>query len=1032
MGRPDDLELELARRLEEDGELEVPESMLEELSTEELKEFQQAQECLAILKRVRRESTKSQHETLSDETADDDVPKQLGKFRIVHKLGFGGFGIVYLAHDQSLGRDVAIKIPRSQHLLVEEYRQRFEREAKAAAVLAHPAIVPVFESGCIDQLHYITFEFCDGVSLDKWLERTPTISPINAAQAIRHLADAVQHAHSRGVVHRDLKPGNVLLEGVVLPAPGELNGVEEAPFETRCLKIADFGLAKLASENESLTQQGAIVGTPAYMSPEQAKGEPEVGPAADIYSLGVILFQLLTGNPPFVHSKQIETLKAICDSEPTSPRKLNPEVAKDLSAICLKCLEKNPSDRYESTASLRDDLDRFIRQLPVSAREANAVEKTLRWFKRNPRIAGSIVTTILVLVAATITLTLMWLNMKSAWQTSEYHENQSRLQAQQALKQTQNLRDAVNELLTAIANEPSLKSKNMTGFRNRLLTAASRYLRQLQEDIPEDPQLLVEYLRAINSLAIIHEQLGDSQASLDICNDAIELIERKNEPGLLSIHLKILESLATSQLSTGQFSAAAASRQSALTLATEWSSSHPMLDWGNDILISALTETAAGLLSSKDFAGAKKYLDQATQLMEQSYGNVSEWPATHVAFQLLAKNADCCNRTGRTQKGIVMANRAVELFDDLPHSENRESTSNLHRLANLHFVLGVGHSNAGNHDFALQHFGDSAQTQQKLILRHPDVVDYVQGKIGSQLSIGLTHVLQRKWEESEKILSKIGTECEDAIQRFPQQALRFKFFRLKSFNMLQAVYRDSGRLKDARATLEQAMATCEQIKNDSQFSFEHQSEFAFTLNNLGRLDAKEARYQSSVDRFLEAIEILERLAKQQSNGEVIDRLVNALIGVVAGADQLNDFDRAIEYCDQLLDRLPPSDSRQLLFGRTSLKWLIADARFEKAHSRSEQLRRKVKNSPNRSEELFKIASSIASGFEIASKNNGADWQTTWKERFAGQIEGTINELVDAGVSKKELAERLTEAPEFSAIMDTLNKVESIPRSDRCP
>jgi tRNA A-37 threonylcarbamoyl transferase component Bud32 len=265
-------------------------------------------------------------------------------------LGRGGMGLVFKARQQALKRHVALKIIVSGAHAGAAERARFRTEAEAVARLHHPGIVQIYEVGEQAGCPYLALEFVNGGSLAQRLDGTP-MPPRRAAQLLLDLARAVQHAHEQGIVHRDLKPANVLLT------------------ETGAAKIADFGLAKLVDVEQGQTQTGAVLGSPSYMAPEQAEGKARaIGPATDVYALGAILYELLTGRPPFLGASFLETLDQVRTHDPAPPQALQPTVSGDLAAICLKCLEKNPAQRYPSAAALADDLDRFLRGEAIAAR----------------------------------------------------------------------------------------------------------------------------------------------------------------------------------------------------------------------------------------------------------------------------------------------------------------------------------------------------------------------------------------------------------------------------------------------------------------------------------------------------------------------------------------------------------------------------------------------------------------------------------------------------------------------------------------
>jgi WD40 repeat protein len=320
------------------------------------------------------------------------LPAAIGRFRIGRELGRGGFGIVFQAYDPQLGREVALKVPRAEVVFTPELRERFLREARAAAILDHPNLVPVFDAAEVGPVCYIASAYCPGTTLDAWLKaRTEPVPWREAAALVATLAEAVQHAHSQRVVHRDLKPSNVLLQ-----IAGTMDGqsVLETNLHSAVPKITDFGLAKFDSlEPDTVARQyetrsGAILGTPRYMAPEQAVGKPQaVGPAADIYALGAILYEVLTGRPPFVAESVLDTLEQIRSHEPLPPRRLRPKLPRDLETICLCCLQKEPGKRYASAAALAEDLRRYLAGEPIRARPVRAWERLVKLARRRPTVA---------------------------------------------------------------------------------------------------------------------------------------------------------------------------------------------------------------------------------------------------------------------------------------------------------------------------------------------------------------------------------------------------------------------------------------------------------------------------------------------------------------------------------------------------------------------------------------------------------------------------------------------------------------------
>jgi WD40 repeat protein len=335
------------------------------------------------------------------DTPVDSVPRPepagmavtIGRFQVRRELGRGGSGHVFLAHDPQLGRDVALKVPRLDVVLTPELRDRFLQEARAAAGLDHPNLVPVYDAGEVGPVCYIASAYCPGTSLDAWLtSRREPVPWWEAAQLVATLADAVQHAHDRGVLHRDLKPANILLQkSDIRHTKSEMAGDSDFGFRISDFipKITDFGLAKLRAGGEGVqTQSGAIVGTPSYMAPEQAAGRSrEIGPEGDVYALGAVLYELLTGRPPFAGGTALDTLEQVRSLEPVSPRRLRHGLPRDLETITLKCLEKEPHRRNSTSRELADDLGRLLRGESIRARPVGVAGRLARWCRRNPYLA---------------------------------------------------------------------------------------------------------------------------------------------------------------------------------------------------------------------------------------------------------------------------------------------------------------------------------------------------------------------------------------------------------------------------------------------------------------------------------------------------------------------------------------------------------------------------------------------------------------------------------------------------------------------
>ena len=345
----------------------------------------------------------------------DDASKlpELSGFEILSRLGRGGMGVVYLARQTALKRLVAVKMIRSRVGDNVELG-RFRTEIEAAARLAHPNIVQIFEVGEHKGSPYCVLEYVAGGSLDQVLKGKPQPAEV-AARLVQQLAAALQHAHERGIVHRDLKPANVLIaEGNRRQETGDTS--DAAMSHNLSPKIADFGLARqLEAIDAGQTETGIIMGTPAYMSPEQAAGQSkECSPATDIYALGVILYELLTGRPPHQGATVLDTLQQVRSQEPVAPRALAPKTPRDLNTICLKCLHKEASRRYASARALADDLGAFLESRPIAARPVGLPERVVMAARRRPLVASLIAAICLITVLGLAAGVYQWRQTSAA------------------------------------------------------------------------------------------------------------------------------------------------------------------------------------------------------------------------------------------------------------------------------------------------------------------------------------------------------------------------------------------------------------------------------------------------------------------------------------------------------------------------------------------------------------------------------------------------------------------------------------------
>ncbi len=454
----------------------------------------------------------------------DRVEPPLPEFpghEVLDRLGRGGMGIVYRARDARLGRIVALKTLAEARYATREQIERFLDEARAVARLRHPNIVAIHAIGEHEERPYLSLEFVEGGSLAHRLVDGP-MAPRPAAELVETLARAIDVAHRAGVVHRDLKPSNVLLTAEGVP------------------KVSDFGLAKLMDSDSALTCSGQVMGTPSYMAPEQAENSKQVGPAADVYALGAILYQELTGRPPFLGDSALETIKLVANTEAVPPTRLRPNVPRDLETICLSCLEKDPARRYESAAALGEDLRRFLDGRPIVARPVGVPGRLLRWARRNRTLAAvSAASAVLAAICAlgAPAFFALWLAARAERQRAELargnamdalaETEQAHRQTDAARRRAEAARDravtAIRDILGTEAGDLVLEEARP--YRQLLTAAGLQEAQELVRALEDDPQAEIQVVYGHLALAGLQLDSGQAQAAAESGRKALALAE---------------------------------------------------------------------------------------------------------------------------------------------------------------------------------------------------------------------------------------------------------------------------------------------------------------------------------------------------------------------------------------------------------------------------------------------------------------------------------------------------------------------------
>jgi eukaryotic-like serine/threonine-protein kinase len=539
-------------------------------------------------------------------------------FRILGELGRGGMGSVYKVWQVRLKRVVAVKVIRADAYADSGAAARFQAEAEAAARLQHPNIVQVFEVGEHEGMAYLVLEYQAGGGLDRRLAGMLQ-DPHDSARLIETLARAIHYAHQNGIVHRDLKPANVLLTDDGIP------------------KISDFGLAKLLEQDDRLTQVGDILGTPSYMAPEQVRGSSDgITPATDVYALGAILYEMLTGRPPFKGTTALSTMEQVSSIEPLAPAKLHRHTPRDLNIVCLKCLQKDPRRRYASALDLADDLRRFLDRQPILARQTPTWERAWKWARRRPSAATALLSVLMAIMLILGGALYHNARLRVAVRTAQSAEQASRNNAKAAFEQRNLALQAFQELVYGV-QEKLAQTPATRAVRRDLLDKAIAGLEQISGSTAGLPPDL--------SRAVAHQKLGDMYRIIGRFADAKEHYAKSRT---LSEELLALrpDNLATGDvlyqtrmglglvdMATERFAQAKIEFESAATIAEVIAAAEPGQDVGRRGLIEAYLQIGRADGFLRNFAAAEAWFRKMLNLAEAW---VAKEPGNHHARDLLA------------------------------------------------------------------------------------------------------------------------------------------------------------------------------------------------------------------------------------------------------------------------------------------------------------------------------------------------------------------------------------------------------------
>jgi serine/threonine protein kinase/tetratricopeptide (TPR) repeat protein len=796
-------------------------------------------------------------------------------YEILQLLGEGGMGVVFKARHRALQRVVALKMIRPDVYAGAEERARFLTEAKAIARLQHPHIVQIYEVGEQDGRPYFAMEFVDGSSLDRRLNGTP-MPPREAARLVLLIARAIEAAHQAGIIHRDLKPANILIldparpekEATLRPNVVDASAQSQVsrlwrkmglgrqttlkfrrrqtlhgkqtmiPGSGLIPKITDFGLAKQIDQDTGQTRAGTIMGTPSYMPPEQATGDSKaMGPLVDVYAVGAILYETLTGRPPFRGASVLETLDMVRKQEPVPPCRLQPNLPRDLETISLKCLEKDPKRRYESARELADDLERYLNGEPIVARPVAAWERGLKWARRRPAAASLIGLSVVAIVALML---FGWL-----WAVRESrHATESLQQAERVQASFREALQAVDDLLREVGEVDLADEPHMEQVRERLLAKAQAYFTKFLQEHGDDPVVRHEAARAHSRLGDIHHLLGKHQESEHAYLKALPYLEQlalesPGEPAPRRELARARHGMGIVLKKVNRFAESETAFREALRLRENLASeSQNPLD-RRDLAFSQYWLGALLAPLSGRRQEAETYYRATLALQEPLAKDFPDQPGFRRELASTLNNLGNLLRASGNPATEATYRRALEIQEELVRTDSTKAEYK-RDLARTQGNLGQWYASARRDKPALEAIEAAHSLFAELARDFPKVPDYQ-----LELSMALTE-LARQWRttkprEAEDAMRRALSIRQKLVEEFPRVPL-YKLRLGQHYSTMGYYYEQTSRPLEAIGSYRLALEVQEQLVQAFPAVSEYHNALGLTRYNLALMRLRQSEF----------------------------------------------------------------------------------------------------------------------------------------------------------------------------------------------
>jgi tetratricopeptide (TPR) repeat protein len=906
------------------------------------------------------------------------LPCPFGGYELLEELGRGGMGVVYRARQASPQRLVALKMILGGRFASPADVERFRREADLVAGLDHPSVVPIYEVGEHQGQHYFTMKLVEGGNLAQHLEHFRA-DPRAAARLLATVARAVHHAHQRGLLHRDLKPANVLLDAEGQP------------------HVTDFGLAKrlprpadgaavpaTAGSYASLTAPGTAVGTPSYMAPEQAAGD--VTTAADVYSLGAILYELLTGRPPFHGATPVETLVQVLGQEPPPPRALDPRIDRDLEAICLKCLRKGPGRRYASARELADDLELFLAGEPVLARPLGRAARLRRWCRRSPVTACLLAGLALALVGGFALVTWQWRRADEQGRLAAAAAAAARAERAEAERRKDDAEEsfrlahqAVRNLCTRVSEGPLAAAPGLQPVRKELLEDALGYYRTFIKRHADDPHLEAELADAHFRVGVMTAAVGTYADALAAYREALPLYEKivRANPGdargrLLVAHT--CNNMAALYGATGDPAAA--------------------LRWAGKA-----RDTLEPVVDAGDVAGRTE--------LGRAYRNLG-------TFQRLNGAADDALRSFEKSRDLLGQLRRAGAREP---EVRRELASTCYNLAFLQHET-------GRLDDALASYQEAYKVHEELAGPAPEQSDLKSWRAGWHRNVGaLQHEMKQPLTALESFKRAAGL-YEDLARANPA-VTEYAYELANVSSNIGALLMEMGSLGQVRPWYDRAEKLQQDlVLHDPQVAL-YRRDLARTLRNRGILTRLQGRSAEALAPFRQAREVLDQLLRGHPETADDDYEVGQTLWCTGQAlEQAGQREEALTAYRQAVAplRKAHAGAPQLIEYRRALSHTCGDlARLARAVGQADEAdaaaRERLQLWPGQPDVLYQfarvLAVQIATVEKVAKKDNALSAEDVAQQRL--YAEESLESLRAAVALGFRDAERLRGDPQFESL-----------------